>query len=190
MVEKMSTRMRSRRRVISPPVLPPRWGEGVAPPPTPQFISPHISPETSDYYHQRPSRRSRPLRSSDPYYQREQHIAVYEYRFNENRIERWPLDQRPNSAESASPPFEGSSPEYHHHHPYQQRTTTSPESVITYYHQESKIVRRSALRQHGRPSRRPAKSVQWVSDIKKKPQDISSDRRMVKVQVVHCFFAS
>lgn len=171
--------MRRRHRVISPPVLPPRWGEGVAPPPTPQFISPHISPEASEYC-QRPRRSSRPsLRSSDPYY-REQHI-VYEYRFNENRIERWPLDQRrPNSAESASPPeaFEGSSPEF-----YQQRTTTSPESVITYYHQESKIVRRSALRQHGRPSRRPAKSVQWVSDIKKKPQDISSDRRMVKVQV-------
>lgn len=28
-----------------------------------------------------------------------------------------------------------------------------------------------------------AKSVQWVSDVKKKPEEISSDRRVVKVQV-------
>ena len=46
-------------------------------------------------------------------------------------------------------------------------------------------MRRSALRQHGQSSRRgPAKSVQWVSDIKKKPQEISSDRKIVKVQVL------
>ena len=33
----------------------------------------------------------------------------------------------------------------------------------------------------GRPQ--STKSVQWVSDLKKRPQDISSDRKIVKVQV-------
>ncbi len=32
-------------------------------------------------------------------------------------------------------------------------------------------------------SRRPAKSVQWLSDVKKRPEDISSDRKVVKHQV-------
>ena len=50
-------------------------------------------------------------------------------------------------------------------------------------------MRRSALRQHGRPpSSRKTKSVQWVSDIKKKPQDISSDRKIVKSQVLLMLF--
>ena len=35
-----------RRRVLSPPSLPPRWGEGVAPPTTPHY-SQYNSPETS-----------------------------------------------------------------------------------------------------------------------------------------------
>ena len=56
---------------------------------------------------------------TEPTYPYPEHI-VYEYRFpNENRIERWPLDQctrYPNSAESNSPPLlwesAGSSPEY------------------------------------------------------------------------------
>ena len=126
---------------------------------------------------------------------------MYEYRFSENRIERWPLQQGgypyPNSAESNSPPAwesAGSSPEFLNlascsssslrppHRPPAQRTT-SPVSVIS----PSRVtMRRSALRQHGQSSRRgPAKSVQWVSDIKKKPQEISSDRKIVKVQVRH-----
>jgi hypothetical protein len=41
---------RSRRRMLSPPTLPPRWGEGVAPPPTPHF-TPHVSPEASTEDH-------------------------------------------------------------------------------------------------------------------------------------------
>ena len=140
-----------------------------------------------------------PIFHSEPYPYPE-HI-MYEYRFNENRIERWPLDQPryPNSAESNSPPLlwesAGSSPEYL----VNTRTsssrsvqTTSPVSVISYHHQpqQPRVMRRSALRQHGRPpTSRKAKSVQWVSDIKKKPQDISSDRKIVKSQVlVHSFF--
>ena len=137
---------------------------------------------------------------------------MYEYRFNENRIERWPLDQPrypldqpryPNSAESNSPPqlweSAGSSPEYLVNPPTRLTSssarsvqTTSPVSVISYHHQpqQPRVMRRSALRQHGRPpTSRKAKSVQWVSDIKKKPQDISSDRKIVKSQVlVHSFF--
>lgn len=104
---------------------------------------------------------------------------MYEYRFSENRIERYPYNCIPNSAESSSPPpweSAGSSPEY-----LAGVCRTSP--VITYY--DSPI--RSALKSSssGRPrSRKAAKSVQWVSDIKKKPQDISHDRKIVKVQVI------
>lgn len=223
-----------RRRMLSPPELPPRWGEGVAPPPTPQF-TPHVSPEASSEStayqraasavgNSRPIRRpkrpfQRPiLGAENPYPYPNEHI-VYEYRFNENQIERWPLNDQPrypNSAESSSPPpweSAGSSPEYlnqvaehqvprglmepgsirrRYHHP------TSPVSVISYEHQhpsavnqlmhqqpQPRLVRRSALRQEGqRPSsRRSGKSVHWVSDFKKKAQDISSDRKIVKVQV-------
>ena len=48
---------RRHRRHHSPPVLPPRWGEGVAPPPTPQYATPHVSPEASEGSSQRPHRR-------------------------------------------------------------------------------------------------------------------------------------
>ena len=40
-------RRQPRRPPLSPPGLPPRWGEGVAPPPTPQFQTPHVSPEAT-----------------------------------------------------------------------------------------------------------------------------------------------
>ena len=79
--------------------------------------------------------------------------------------------------------------------------TTSPVSVITYHHhhgdhseqqqlQQPRVMRRSALRQNGRPpsGSRKAKSVQWVSDIKKRPQDISSNRKIVKSQVLMNIF--
>ena len=136
-----------------------------------------------------------------PYQQQQynEHI-MYEYRFSENRIERSYLNRNPNaypypnSAESNSPPTAwesaGSSPEFlnlataacssmREARPPQR--TTSPVSVIS---PTRVTMRRSALRQHGQSSRRgPAKSVQWVSDIKKKPQEISSDRKIVKVQV-------
>ena len=36
-----------KRRAVSPPVLPPRWGEGVAPPTTPQYLTRQNTPETS-----------------------------------------------------------------------------------------------------------------------------------------------
>ena len=50
-----------RRRMLDPSSLPPRWGEGVAPPPTPQFSNtPQVSPESSETTRYR----SRPLRSS------------------------------------------------------------------------------------------------------------------------------
>ena len=36
-------------RMLEPSSLPPRWGEGVAPPPTPQYNNtPHVSPESSE----------------------------------------------------------------------------------------------------------------------------------------------
>lgn len=131
-------------------------------------------------------------------YHDEQHI-MYEYRFNENRIERWPLGgargssgSYPNSAESSSPPWGESSPEFPEFlgsaAGARPRRTTSPASpknscsasVIV---PRTTYQRRSALRQKsgGRP--KMAKSVQWVSDVKKKPEEISSDRRVVKVQV-------
>ena len=91
-----------------------------------------------------------------------------------------------NSAESTPWESAGSSPDSQptHNRPVLHRTSpVSPKdfSVIT------PPRRRSALRQQGRPSSRPAKSVQWVSDLKKKPQDISSDRKIVKVQVEDLF---
>merc|ERR1712008_435867 len=94
----------------------------------------------------------------------------------------------PNSAESNSPPLlwesAGSSPEYLMNSAAAPRSsrsvqTTSPVSVISYrehselqQQQQTRVMRRSALRQHGRPpsGTRKAKSVQWVSDIKKRPQ--------------------
>ena len=142
---------------------------------------------------------------------------MYEYRFNENRIERWPLaaSERPkpysNSAESTPwESAEGSSPDsqpqplrppgstsgqmFHfrsspdysqqRRHPLHRTSPVSPKdfTVIT----PPTTRRRSALRQQGRPSSsRPTKTVQWVSDLKKRPQDISSDRKIVKVQVHH-----
>ena len=140
-----------------------------------------------------------------PYHQQQQYNShiMYEYRFSENRIERWPLAGSqtsypyPNSAESNSPPAwesAGSSPEFLNlatcsrpvrpssHRP--QRTTSPVNSSVISPTRVTTMQRRSALRQHGQSSRRgPAKSVQWVSDIKKKPQEISSDRKIVKVQV-------
>ena len=147
---------------------------------------------------------------------------MYEYRFNENRIERWPLaasESRPptkpysnsaestpwESAEGSSPDSQPqplrppgstsgqmfhfrSSPDHSQQQPLRQPLhRTSPVSpkdftVIT----PPTTRRRSALRQQGRPSSsRPTKTVQWVSDLKKRPQDISSDRKIVKVQVHH-----
>ena len=147
---------------------------------------------------------------------------MYEYRFNENRIERWPLaasESRPStkpysnsaestpweSAEGSSPDSQPqplrppgytsgqmfhfrSSPDHSQQQPLRQPLhRTSPVSpkdftVIT----PPTTRRRSALRQQGRPSSsRPTKTVQWVSDLKKRPQDISSDRKIVKVQVHH-----
>ena len=45
-----TTSKKARRRVVvSPPSLPPRWGEGVAPPTTPQFMTQYNSPETSPH---------------------------------------------------------------------------------------------------------------------------------------------
>ncbi len=194
--------------MLSPPGLPPRWGEGVAPPPTPQFMTPpqQVSPEAS--VRVRPRGGARSVTSSSEH----EHIT-YEYRFNDNRIERY--YPYPNSAESNSPPLgtwdesaaEGSSPEYLRHqaylaqsrpattHVHQSRHPTSPNeeededfsSVIAYYHESRVIRRRSALRQpRAWPPRPPQakKSVQWVSDVKKRPQDISSDRKVVKVQVI------
>ena len=306
-------RRQPRRPPLSPPGLPPRWGEGVAPPPTPQFQTPHVSPEATSVsedsrprrhhrghrgYLQRhhsstvnnsnscqkaaklvmiPQRRERPQPSGNhwpflrpffgslrangncistfyspfppfvstlrnrkkeshfysnnrkvniitnfatssqsmihPYHQQQQYNShiMYEYRFSENRIERWPLAGSqtsypyPNSAESNSPPAwesAGSSPEFLNlatcsrpvrpssHRP--QRTTSPVNSSVISPTRVTTMQRRSALRQHGQSSRRgPAKSVQWVSDIKKKPQDISSDRKIVKSQVlVHSFFIS
>ena len=75
--------------------------------------------------------------------------------------------------------------------------TTSPVSVISYrehselqQQQQPRVMRRSALRQNGRPpsGARKAKSVQWVSDIKKRPQDISNNRKIVKSQVQQIYF--
>ena len=115
---------------------------------------------------------------------------MYEYRFNENRIERWPLAalERPakpaysNSAESTPWESAGSSPDSQPlRHPLHRTSPVSPKdfTVIT-----PPPRRRSALRKQGRPSSsRPTKTVQWVSDLKKRPQDISSDRKIVKVQV-------
>ena len=48
--KKVKRKHPSRRRMLSPPGLPPRWGEGVAPPPTPHY-TPHVSPEASTEDH-------------------------------------------------------------------------------------------------------------------------------------------
>ena len=139
---------------------------------------------------------------------------MYEYRFNENRIERWPLAalERPakpaysNSAESTPWESAGSSPDSQPLRPagfvpdshQLLRPGSSPDSQPLRHplHRTSPVSpkdftvitppprRRSALRKQGRPSSsRPTKTVQWVSDLKKRPQDISSDRKIVKVQV-------
>jgi hypothetical protein len=139
---------------------------------------------------------------------------MYEYRFNENRIERWPTNSSsriqhgfttdshgsgrwyPNSAESSSPPWgesAGSSPEYLlcTSSSSSRLRTTSPVSPKNYSTtgqvSSSRGSRRSALRQHGHKMSKSTKSVQWVSDTKKRPQDISSDRKVVKVQVQEKF---
>ena len=150
---------------------------------------------------------------------------MYEYRFNENRIERWPLEalERPSNSAESTPwgSAEGSSPDsqplrqtglYIPDHtgfipdhnsqqplrpglsspdhsqqplmrqPLHRTSPVSPKDFTVIYTPPTR--RRSALRQQGRPSSsRPTKSVQWVSDLKKRPQDISSDRKIVKVQV-------
>ena len=58
---------RQRGKMLEPSSLPPRWGEGVAPPPTPQYnntplVSPQVSPEASERdmsrYHRRQVRAS------------------------------------------------------------------------------------------------------------------------------------
>ena len=61
-------------RMLEPSSLPPRWGEGVAPPPTPQYNNtPHVSPESSEmtgagasirYHHRRRIERENPASSS------------------------------------------------------------------------------------------------------------------------------
>lgn len=45
-----SKKIKRRTSAVSPPSLPPRWGEGVAPPTTPQFTSQYNTPETSPEY--------------------------------------------------------------------------------------------------------------------------------------------
>ena len=62
-------------RMLEPSNLPPRWGEGVAPPPTPQYNNtPHVSPESSEmtgagasiryHHHRRRIERENPASSS------------------------------------------------------------------------------------------------------------------------------
>ena len=63
-------------RMLEPSSLPPRWGEGVAPPPTPQYNNtPHVSPESSEmttgagasiryHHHRRRIERENPASSS------------------------------------------------------------------------------------------------------------------------------
>ena len=132
---------------------------------------------------------------------------TYEYRFNENRIERWPLEvpqQRPqvyyNSADSTPWESAGSSPDSlpqpqvrsqgaphgasHGPSSVHRTSPVSPKnySVIHCTPPRRRSALRSAMRStSGRPQ--STKSVQWVSDLKKRPQDISSDRKIVKVQV-------
>ena len=64
------------------------------------------------------------------------------------------------------------------------------DGIFTIVQQQPRVMRRSALRQHDRPpsGTRKAKSVQWVSDIKKRPQDISNNRKIVKSQVQQILF--
>ena len=135
------------------------------------------------------------------------HIMTYEYRFNENRIERWPLEapqQRPqvyyNSADSTPWESAGSSPDSlpqpqiraqgaphgasHGPSSVHRTSPVSPKnySVIHCTPPRRRSALRSAMRStSGRPQ--STKRVQWVSDLKKRPQDISSDRKIVKVQV-------
>jgi len=42
---------------------------------------------------------------------------------------------------------------------------------------------RPAIRSSTAPRPHKSKTVQWFSDLRKKPEDISDDRKVVKVQV-------
>ncbi len=222
-----------RPRVLSPPILPPRWGQDVAPPPTPIHVSPEASSEGRPSGHHRHPHHHRRHRRHHQHRQlpvqqppEPQHI-LYEYRFTGNSVERWPFDSHHlvmdrasglyhhqlqpqprliggGSAESASPPTasSGNSPEAA---AGDLRLTNSPvspthfdldddlENVSTMAVVRRPIVRpviRPALRQasslggslHRRPKQH--KTVQWVSDTKKRAEDISLDRKVVKRQVI------
>lgn len=222
----MSTRT-TRRRIRSPPQLPPVWGQDVAPPPTPFFVSPNVSPpysqvtnndhvisENVNYnngtrsrrrrhhpchnqnHHHRSSRRhlrtvevirstSSCIEDARAARELEHSVVAYSYRFSENDthllykeqipFEDWMHVPPPNS-QSSSPVYTttGSSPEMHQH-------PTSPVSPPP-----MPILRRSTSQgynHHNHNHHRPQKSVHWLSDRKKRPQDISSDRKIVKYQV-------
>ncbi len=78
----------------------------------------------------------------------------------------------------------GSSPDtsVHPTSPVSPSNSSESATVVSSRMIHSAVSVRSALRVGGNP-RGPAKSVQWMSDVKKRPEDISWDRKVVKSQV-------
>jgi hypothetical protein len=63
-----SLQRKIKRRTISPPSLPPRWGEGVAPPTTPSYTQ-YNTPETSPEYRVPPAEvHQQPINNTTPHY--------------------------------------------------------------------------------------------------------------------------
>ena len=88
------------------------------------------------------------------------------------------------NSQSSSPVFTESSPDLVASAPHQ-TSPASPENGED--DDDDSVPIRSALRNFSSSlpggDRRPAKSVQWRSDVKRRPEDISSDRKVVKHQV-------
>lgn len=229
---------------LSPPSLPPRWGQDVAPPPTPFFSTPHASPpqppeEAEDegqapsvrlrppqrrrhhkchhrHHHQRSSRSTSrsSLASSARHHLNflpEDEVITYAYRFTGHNLSQIHKDEigasypmvdlayrtrhlrqqppypayfdrgddgwHPNS-QSASPVFTtaGSSPDTGQPHPVSPASPASDEPPPI-------PPRRSALRTEVGGAAPVRKTVQWLSDWKRRPEEISTDRRVVKRQV-------
>ncbi len=198
------------RRPISPPNPPPRWGQSVAPPPTPFNSSPPEAVAEADVEdcsvferplqsthrrhkcgrshhhrkHHHHSRRSRVrlLPRPDLLPDEEHQVVTYAYRFSGQQILRddflsWNNPWRdvdivpPPNSQSSSPVFTattGSSPENVH-----PTSPVSPTSSIV-------PILRSSTSSNSTTSR---KTVQWLSDCKRRPEDISDDRKVVKRQV-------
>jgi hypothetical protein len=119
--------------------------------------------------------------------QREYQVRRRQQQQQQHRHHRYHYNQLPPppNSQSTSPVTTGSSPDGAHLGATAHTTSpASPAAEYDYFDEEDMMFPVSILRSssQGHPAK---KSVQWVSDGKRKPEDISLDRKVVKNQV-HC----